>query len=182
MKLIHRASKKPVIIGSMVEIGRSGKFVQVRQVRTNGFVMVQLPNGNTNDYPPEVLNIDVIDDAQPRLEQLNALANFIDANGKHWKQNLAEGWERGFRDGTPGAALLQQLRNQFGPRWLSKYRIGQKKVGVMVHWRVDNEDNTNDISMWSVDNLEGDEMLPRVKNKADIRHQALAAGITLLED
>lgn len=58
----------------------------------------------------------------PSIDDLNAgqraaLMTFRAQNGRSWKQKLLDGWQRA---AYPGA--LQQIRNQFGPEWLTKLR------------------------------------------------------------
>ncbi len=57
------------------------------------------------------------------LEQKAALIAYADKHGKGWQDRLLQEW----RDGTDVNALpgdhgtyLRQIRNQFGPEWLSK--------------------------------------------------------------
>lgn len=55
-------------------------------------------------------------------DQRVAVAAFRDANGRDWKQKLGVLWMTGnygrLGIGTDQVALLQQVRNQFGPEWL----------------------------------------------------------------
>ena len=55
-------------------------------------------------------------------DQRAAVAAFRDAKGREWKEELGLLWMSGqyTRADIPGdqAALLQQVRNQFGPEWL----------------------------------------------------------------
>ncbi len=55
-------------------------------------------------------------------DQRAAVAAFRDANGRDWKEGLGSLWMTGnySRRGIDKdqAALLQQVRNQFGPEWL----------------------------------------------------------------
>lgn len=50
-------------------------------------------------------------------DQRAALMTFRAQNGRSWKQKLLAGWQRA---AYPGA--LQQIRNQFGPEWLTKLK------------------------------------------------------------
>jgi hypothetical protein len=59
----------------------------------------------------------------PNAEQIAAIERFADLRGRLWKSALRHYWERGFPVWMgDDAALLQQLRNTCGPRWLIKYR------------------------------------------------------------
>lgn len=51
----------------------------------------------------------------PNRDQLEALIAFAMNNGPRWKDELMKGW---LYAKYPGE--LQQVRNQFGPSWLSK--------------------------------------------------------------
>lgn len=59
-------------------------------------------------------------------DQRAAVTAFRDANGRAWKAKLGSLWMSGnySRHGVDAnqAALLQQVRNQFGPEWLAAYR------------------------------------------------------------
>lgn len=58
-------------------------------------------------------------------DQLNALRTFANANGRTWKANLRQAWMTGRYDdyaGVERSDLLQQIRNQFGPSWLVKFK------------------------------------------------------------
>jgi hypothetical protein len=65
-----------------------------------------------------------VEEAALSDEQCAAVAAFCDANGRNWKGKLESLWingnysQRGID--TNQAALLQQVRNQFGPEWLFK--------------------------------------------------------------
>ena len=54
----------------------------------------------------------------PSQEQLAALQNFATTNGRSWKRALLSAWGNGGCDRLAEGALLQQVRNQFGPTWL----------------------------------------------------------------
>jgi hypothetical protein len=55
---------------------------------------------------------------QPTTEQLAALKDYAEWAGEGWKRQLQSDWLRA-GSAWPGEwALLQQLRNQFGPSWL----------------------------------------------------------------
>jgi hypothetical protein len=60
-------------------------------------------------------------------EQLKALAQFASANGRNWKSELNRLWMNGAYSyavlGGAEAGYLQQVRNQFGPSWLARFRF-----------------------------------------------------------
>lgn len=64
---------------------------------------------------------------KPSNEQMAAIQRFAKLNGRRWKTVLWGAWMNGSyryvvaQDGD--AALLQQVRNQFGPAWLDKLRL-----------------------------------------------------------
>ena len=62
----------------------------------------------------------------PTADQLAAVKAFAGKYGRNWKAALRFSWETGNYPFAPMAnesALLQQLRNQFGPRWLNAFRL-----------------------------------------------------------
>ena len=52
----------------------------------------------------------------PTPEQLAAVQRFATQHGHGWKQRLVQVWAQDAI--CPDAALLRQVRNQFGPAWL----------------------------------------------------------------
>jgi hypothetical protein len=63
---------------------------------------------------------------EPSAEQLDALRTFAKANGRTWKSGLRHCWETGkyaYYSGTDRSDLLQQVRNEFGPSWLVRFKI-----------------------------------------------------------
>lgn len=64
-------------------------------------------------------------------EQLAALRAFADANGARWKSKLYAAWSTGrYRDyaGTEAYGYLQQVRNTFGPSWLTRFSFDDTKT------------------------------------------------------
>jgi hypothetical protein len=55
---------------------------------------------------------------QPTTDQLFALINYANANGRTWKSKLNDDWMNGRAEGE-----LQQVRNQFGPTWLARFKL-----------------------------------------------------------
>ncbi len=58
---------------------------------------------------------------QPSEDQLGALKRFAAAHGAQWKAKLAAAWPRDIPG--PDGALLRQLRNNFGPTWLNRFKL-----------------------------------------------------------
>lgn len=54
-------------------------------------------------------------------DQLDALRRFAVANGRYWKYQLRIVWIR--EPQGPDGALLRQVRNDFGPAWLKKFKL-----------------------------------------------------------
>lgn len=75
----------------------------------------------------------------PTDEQIEALVRFYTPKtpkygtrpANSWKRDLRELWEKACA-GHPDGGLLQQLRNNLGPRWLTAFRPGDTKVGYLV--------------------------------------------------
>ena len=63
---------------------------------------------------------------------MRSLKLFADANGRTWKSKLRDLWMNGqYWDAELGGAdssHLQQIRNQFGPRWLVRFRFSLNNV------------------------------------------------------
>jgi len=83
------------------------------------------------DFPPEASAKTVADAlnslkrgvSRPSDAQLAALKVWREERGRTWRTELLLAWERagaGVLNYTPE---LQQLRNEFGPSWLAKYRV-----------------------------------------------------------
>lgn len=65
------------------------------------------------------------------VQQIEALRQFAAANGRTWKSSLRHCWEAGCYSnysGTERSDLLQQVRNQFGPSWLVRFRLPDPQV------------------------------------------------------
>ena len=58
----------------------------------------------------------------PAPDQLATLEAFRKRRGRFWKADLRAAWESGNYPAPSQAPHLQQLRNEFGPAWLNKYR------------------------------------------------------------
>ena len=64
----------------------------------------------------------------PSAEQLAAVEAFAAKYGKlrgGWQEHLITCWMSGADAREPSGHLLRQVRNQFGPSWLAKYRSGK---------------------------------------------------------
>ncbi len=57
------------------------------------------------------------------IEQVEAIHAYAKANGRAWKSALRADWESGGYVDQDLAPYLQQVRNNFGPRWLQRYRL-----------------------------------------------------------
>ena len=53
----------------------------------------------------------------PSTEQIAALRQYALDNGRYWKSQLNDDWMNGRASGE-----LQQVRNEFGPSWLIKFK------------------------------------------------------------
>ncbi len=87
------------LTGRSVSCGRCGQVLQY--VRTE-------PNGGPLTY--------TVADLAP--EQAAAIVAYAKREGPRWKAALNAAWERSVE---PGA--LQQIRNAFGPSWLTRFRL-----------------------------------------------------------
>jgi hypothetical protein len=61
----------------------------------------------------------------PSDAQINALVQYARAHGRCWKADLCADWSSGRDARNP---LLRQLRNDFGPRWLMRFRLPEVLV------------------------------------------------------
>lgn len=59
---------------------------------------------------------------QPTPEQIAAIEAFAARHGRFWKRELIAGWWSVNYPCGAESALLQQVRNNFGPTWLINYR------------------------------------------------------------
>ena len=59
---------------------------------------------------------------QPAPEQIAAVEAFRARVEYRWKSELGRCWSSGVYPAGVNSALLQQVRNQFGPVWLMNYR------------------------------------------------------------
>jgi hypothetical protein len=68
---------------------------------------------------------EVFEIGTPDAKQLGAVLAFQTAHGNEWKDKLSASWGHGNYRGVDAnqAALLQQVRNQFGPEWLEAVKV-----------------------------------------------------------
>jgi hypothetical protein len=65
----------------------------------------------------------------PSPEQIESLKRFAVAHGRSWKQILRDAWMAGGYDATTGQYIdgpLQQIRNTFGPSWLTRFSLKEE--------------------------------------------------------
>jgi hypothetical protein len=71
----------------------------------------------------------------PTAEQIQALKAYAKVHGRNWKSALRQSWYDGNYTGVEPygdiAALLQQVRNTFGPSWLVRFVITSDTWTVM---------------------------------------------------
>jgi len=62
---------------------------------------------------------------EPNAEQKAALVHYSQVKGKQWKKHLKDAWVRGSYPGLDfdASGPLQQLRNEAGPVWLTRYSL-----------------------------------------------------------
>jgi len=62
---------------------------------------------------------------KPNEKQVQALREFAAAHGRNWKSVLRQSWMTGDYSNAPNdtAVYLQQVRNNFGPTWLVRFRL-----------------------------------------------------------
>ena len=57
------------------------------------------------------------------LKQHQALKAYAEKHGRNWKSKLKEDWRMGRDEQHEGGGYLRQIRNIFGPVWLSKFKF-----------------------------------------------------------
>lgn len=74
------------------------------------------------DYQPKQISLASM--ATLTNDQQEALKAYSEKNGKAWKEKLNIAWTTGSYKGVGSqqSALLQQVRNQFGPEWLAELK------------------------------------------------------------
>ena len=66
--------------------------------------------------------------AGPDPSQLAAVRAFAFAHGPTWREELLQAWLTGEDTRAPDGHLLRQVRNRYGPAWLSSFT--QEPVAV----------------------------------------------------
>jgi len=66
--------------------------------------------------------------SMPTEAQVQALQEFASKYGRCWKSTLVRKWYNGSDDREPNGAFLRQVRNQFGPSWLKKFKLPEGGV------------------------------------------------------
>ena len=66
---------------------------------------------------------------QPTKEQLAALRAFAREEGRCWKEALSNAWMTGAYPwhARMRSGYLQQVRNQLGPSWLVRFKLGKEE-------------------------------------------------------
>lgn len=120
----------------------------------------------------------------PTPEQLAALDAFRLRQGRKWKALLRFAWGSGIWPAGAASGYLQQLRNQFGPEWLTAYRPGDTRVGWL---KADHHDHPGaskhfQLNAWRVIDRSGVELTrPAFNNKNDARCYCRDEHVTLIE-
>lgn len=60
---------------------------------------------------------------QPTSAQIEALRGFAQRHGRNWKSKLKAAWAYGKYERHPDAYLLRQMRNTYGPKWLTRFSL-----------------------------------------------------------
>jgi len=60
-------------------------------------------------------------------EQLAALRNYAAVHGRTWKSKLNWAWMTGNYGIGDASGPLQQIRNTFGPTWLTRFKMPPEK-------------------------------------------------------
>ncbi|WP_333906526.1 hypothetical protein [Delftia acidovorans] len=65
---------------------------------------------------------------EPTSAQVDALRGFAQRHGRYWKSKLKALWIDGKEERHPDAYLLRQVRNEFGPKWLTRLSLTRFSV------------------------------------------------------
>lgn len=109
-------------------------------------------------------------------EQLAALANFQQLYGQRWRRELKKAWDTSTEHCFPQGAVLRQLRNSFGPAWLSAYRVGDECVGYLRQVI-----EIGPHVSWEIEAPDGGLMHFDLPTKTEARRRARLYKITLVE-
>ena len=82
----------------------------------------------------EYLGLEMVQGTGLNAEQLSALQRFAARNGRTWKSILQRCWETAVDAHDPDGPLLRGIRNEFGPSWLSRFRLPleERKMSVSI--------------------------------------------------
>ncbi len=116
----------------------------------------------------------------PTPDQLAAVERWHRRHGRSWKAELRAAWESGAYH-TNDDSLLQQLRNEFGPRWLNAYRPGDDQVGYLYPFKAGNDAGWR-LTYNVIDAAHGILIPSAFLTKASARKAARLHKITLIED
>lgn len=61
-------------------------------------------------------------------QQQIRLAEYAKVNGPCWKSKLKAAWAQGRDDQCRDGYLLRQIRNEKGPRWLTRLKIRENPI------------------------------------------------------
>jgi hypothetical protein len=64
----------------------------------------------------------------PTAEQIAVLHTWSSKHGRTWKSKLREAWMTGDYDGFEGSRYLQQIRNTFGPSWMTRVKFSPAPI------------------------------------------------------
>ena len=67
-------------------------------------------------------------------EQLDAVKAYAEDHGIGWKESLRSDWMNSGSKWSGPYHLLQQIRNQHGPRWLVDFRLSPETDGQILGW------------------------------------------------
>ena len=108
------------VIQSDIDVGDDlGGEIDEEFSKARSEVNVEAKAAEVNEHPEDV------EMGTPDAKQLGAVLAFQAAHGEEWKDKLSASWGHGNYRGVDQsqAALLQQVRNQFGPEWLEAVKI-----------------------------------------------------------
>ena len=75
-------------------------------------------------------------------DQLGAITRFAARAGRNWKYMLNSAWATGKDEAMRDGPLLRQVRNEFGPVWLNKFKINATVTKFSVKKHRDPYDNS----------------------------------------
>lgn len=69
-------------------------------------------------------------ETEPNAEQMDAVIQYAESRGANWKDDLHTDWMRSGSTWSGPYHLLQQVRNQHGPKWLAAFDLGVFKKSI----------------------------------------------------